>query len=936
MNLKPTGAFALRAPAANDPLPAAANDDAPPAVQGVGLSIITSPNTLSKTMRWRDGKLVKKAAAETSRSKVEQRTVTGASGFAEVLKSLTPKQALTYGLSDKGDCELYSRDRYARLPEQSKQTASTRTKDRFHFTPGPGVMMLDYDPRAGGDALAPDALRAAIVGVLPELVECATVQWLSSSSNIFDAGGHLLQGVRGQRIYMLVKDARDIPRAGGVLADRLWLAGYGYFDVSRSGALLERCLVDTSVWQSNRLDFAAGADCHDGLTQDRGEPVVREGALLDTATALPDVDAAEAARLRTLKAEARTHAEPEAAAKQVEWVEARAKVEVESRPDAAELEPDERRAALHEARARARRAVSGGVLDGEFVVTVVDEAGEPQPVTVAELLRNRAKYNDRRTLDPLEPEYGDGRAVGYLRLRGGRPDLYSHAHGGKSYSLVNAPHRIVHARGNTQGTTDETLAYLRGADILFDRGTELTAADASGLHAVKGAALGYILAKHIQYVQAGAPRKGKPAETAIDPPQGVLQQLAAVERGLKQVNAAITAPVLAGTGRVVREYGHDAETGLFVCGDFSGMEIPDAVSEADALAALDVLWHPFREFDCATALDKGVLLAAILTAIQRPALPTAPGFALDAPTQGTGKTYLAQCLGALAQGETPTMTAPPDVSDEAEMGKHLLSTALEAPAVIVWDNVTGTLSSGKLASFLTTEAYEDRVLGESRTATVTTRALFLLTGNNVSLAGDLPRRVLKCRLDAKSENPATRTFHDNPLADIRQRRTALVQTGLTLIRGYQQSGWMPVGNTASFEVWDRCVRQCCAWVASLRPEYQDPGDAIAEAQAADPEREELGELLDSLIGAMDTPGIKTGDDGWFTAADVMKVIEAPAGEAAAALRLTLRALCMREVSPKGIGRALTFRKDRRIGARCLRAKTPKGHSTRFRVEVGLV
>jgi len=912
-----------------------------PAETTMTCSLITStrPRILSKTMRMCGGKLAKQAAAEMIEGRSELQRVDDAHAFAALLASLQPNQALVYGRCKRGDCDLYARKRYARLSPERQSTTSTRTKDAFEFANGPGILMLDYDPRPGAAALSPDDLRDAVTCALPELETCASVQWVSSSSCIFDSEGNELAGVRGQRIYIMVVDARDIPRAGAVLASRLWLAGYGYVEVSKSGARLARCLVDTSVWETNRLDFAAGAVCHDGLVQRRGDPVAHAGAPLDTSLALPDLSAADAAKLRGMQGEAMSAAEPLAKTARDAWIEQRAESEVATLPDAADMDVEERHIALAAARARARRAVEGQTLDGKFVVTVVDGDGKAEAVPVAVILANRDRYNECRTLDPLEPDYGDGRAVGVLLLKGGRPMLFSHAHGGASYALVHTLHRIEHARGGTQGTTDLTLAFLRDGDMLFDRGTEMVYADAHGLHRAKGAALAYALGRCVQYVQRVPKGRGKDrvmVDQPIDPPLGVLQQIEGLmdARRLKRIRAAISAPVMVPGGRIVQEPGHDALSELYVLADCSAVHVPERVNEAAAMQALGVLWHPFREFDCADKLDRGVLLAAILTAIERPALPTAPGFGLDAPTQGTGKTYLAQCLAALAQGSLPAVD-PPVGDDEPEIRKRLLAAALAGPPVIVWDNLTGTLRSPALAAFLTTERFSDRVLGESRDATGETRSLFLLTGNNLSLAGDMPRRVLKCRLDARTENPATRVFRDNPRGDILRRRHELVQAGLTLLRGYRQSGWKATKTTASFEVWDSLVRQCVAWVVSLQPDqFEDPGEGFAANAEGDPEREELAELLDGLVAVLDV-GALAANEGWFTAADVAAAIESPNTHETASLRRTLQALCVHGLSPKAVGRVLTFRKDRRIGNRCLRSRTSGKHATRFCIDVGV-
>ncbi len=105
--------------------------------------------------------------------------------------------------------------------------------------------------------------------------------WASSSSYIYNEEKRL-NGLRAQRINFLVKNASDIPRAGKVLLDRLWLHGHGDIVVSKSGQLLEKTTFDGSVWQPCRFDFAAGAACSSTLTLQRGKPEVVLGAIDDT------------------------------------------------------------------------------------------------------------------------------------------------------------------------------------------------------------------------------------------------------------------------------------------------------------------------------------------------------------------------------------------------------------------------------------------------------------------------------------------------------------------------------------------------------------------------------------------------------------------------------------------------------------------------------
>ena len=142
--------------------------------------------------------------------------------------------------------------------------------------------MLDYD--------APDDSRRAYIKktLLQDVawLRCDLVWAPSASSNIYrqdgrtlykEKTGRELAGVTGQRVYIGVQDASDIPRLGEILYKRSWLHGYGRIEVGGAGQLLERGLWDASVFSPERLDFVAGADCRCGLRKQKIAPEYYHG-----------------------------------------------------------------------------------------------------------------------------------------------------------------------------------------------------------------------------------------------------------------------------------------------------------------------------------------------------------------------------------------------------------------------------------------------------------------------------------------------------------------------------------------------------------------------------------------------------------------------------------------------------------------------------------
>lgn len=809
------------------------------------LSIITAikPDRLSKGFTLgASGDLLKSPGGNLTQGAIEIKQIDGLTDFAAILKSLTPAQALVYGVPIDGAARLMTRKAFEKAGKPAG--ATTRTNDAFTWPEGSGVMMMDYDPASGGDALDRDALVAAIREAAPGLSDVAMLWWASASSCIWE-GDTELRGIKGQRLYLVVKDASDIPRAGQALVDRLWLAGHGHIEISKSGALLERTLVDASVWQQSRLDFAGGAACGDGLEQRRGDPVIIEGKaqLIDTRAALPDLTAEEREKLTAIKFESKGEAQPEVEATKEAWIEARVQ-EMLTGADRDDLEK------MQEAASIARRALETGVLAGDFMVPVEVDA-KIEMVSVGTLLDNRDRFHGCMTRDPLEPDYDGARLVGRLYLMQARPVLHSFAHGGKAYRLHRPPARIELVKGHTAEAATATIDLLRRDPVAFDFGGQLALADDGRVHPLCEHGLAHHLGTVTQfwkYVRQGDVTV--PAD--CDPPGGLLKQIIAQgeRRKLKPLDGVITGPTIRLDGSTLTAPGYDSETRLLF--DPVGEIVPDVPVRPtleQAKTALDALMQPFATFPFVDAAARGALLAAILTAVVRPVLPTAPAFAFDAPIQGSGKTLLASCIGALTEGRVPDVWPHTQGRDDEETRKRLFTALRTGNRTLIWDNVTGIFDSASMAAFITADAMVDRVLGKSESIRIPNRALLILTGNNLQLAGDLPRRVIICRIDPETDQPFARQFEIDPLAHVLEHRMEMMAAACTLIRArYTHEMAAAPGRLASFEAWDDLVRQTVVWAdMMLRPfEFGDPMDLVREAQAADPEADALFALLDAL------------------------------------------------------------------------------------------
>ncbi|MBT2788032.1 MULTISPECIES: hypothetical protein [unclassified Halomonas] len=892
------------------------------------LTIITStkPARLTKSYQLADdGELLKDTGGDMVQGRAAVYSVDSLATFARLLQSLKPNQALVYGRPERRNTRLVSKSRW--LESGRPDDPIPRSKEHFSWPAGAGMMMADYDPGTTSEALSCVDLMECLHAALPALADVAALWWPSSSSHIVNnETGDDLTGLRGQRLYWLALDARDIERAGRALQVYFWAAGHGWVDVGAAGQRLKRTLLDASVWQSNRLDFAAGAECFPPLVQQRGEPVLVGGAVavLDTQAVIPDPDPVTLAAAEKNKVAAMLAAKLEADTVQADYIEARAREMVGSAAS------DE---TLEQSRETVRRALNNNVLAGDFPIMLVDENGSKQVLTVGDVLDNPERYHNFLTLDPIEPEYQGGKTVGKLYLMSAHPSLYSFSHGGKTYKLSRPPVRVELVKGRTFDVVEQVLVLMRRAPDVYDFGGPLVTATDGRVYPLDEHALKHWLGGSTQFWRWHKLKNGEHVEVLEDPPVSVAKILLSLgeRRALKRLNAIITAPTLRIDGSLLNLPGFDEATGLLLEIHSEEMHpVPTHPTGDEVGTALKRLMMPFTDFPLVGAVDRGVLLAALLTAAVRPVLPTAPAVGFDAPAQGSGKTLLAKCVAVLALGEVPTIWPHTHARDDEEIRKRIMTILMTGTRAVIWDNVIGVFDSAALAGALTSENYSDRILGKTGSANVPNKALWLLTGNNLTLAGDLPRRVLKCRIDPEMDSPFARQFDVDPEAYCQQHRQRMIADALTVIRGWLASNDAPApGKMASFEAWDTLVRQTVAWVARhVDPsgQYADPMEAVNAAQAADPEQEQLDALLCSLADVF-------GSDP-FTAKDVKKIHDnyhdtqlrefyLPDPEQTLAEAIT-EFKNAKHLTTRGVGSVFKYRADRVVNGKRLRKRSGRG------------
>lgn len=319
---------------------------------------------------------------------------------------------------------------------------------------------------------------------------------------------------------------------------------------------------------------------------------------------------------------------------------------------------------------------------------------------------------------------------------------------------------------------------------------------------------------------------------------------------LPVLNGLARQPSLRSDGSLTKAAGYDLATGMFGVFDARDFSVPDNPTLAQAKSALALLKDLLTEFSFASESDLAATLVAMLTASIRPCLTHTPMFHVRAHMVGSGKSYLCELITTFATPQRATPTTFP--ADDEECRKLLLAELLRAPAVVEFDNLTSDLMAHKsLCTVLTSEYMSGRILGVSKTATVSTRALFLSSGNNVGPVKDMTRRCISILLDPGCEVPATRSFTRPDLVrEVLRERGRYVSAALTIVRAWIVAGRPKTRckSLAGYGDWSDLCRQPLLWLNCA-----DPTVSVFEVMSEDPDREILGRLLtawQSVFGKM--------------------------------------------------------------------------------------
>lgn len=300
----------------------------------------------------------------------------------------------------------------------------------------------------------------------------------------------------------------------------------------------------------------------------------------------------------------------------------------------------------------------------------------------------------------------------------------------------------------------------------------------------------------------------------MTPPIEVVRDIMALGRWpFPALVGIIEAPTLRQDGHLLTAPGYDPDTRLYYipAAGLNVPPIPDRPTEDDKQAAIGLLREIIANFPFEDDASRANALAAMITPVARPMIPgPVPMVLFDKPQAGTGASLLAEVVALIATGRPSAMFTAP--ADDEGWKKEITSLLLQGRQVITVDNIEGRLFSPSLAAVLTASLWEDRILGQSKSATLIHRAVWIGTGNNIRLGGDLPRRCYWVRMDAQEARPWERsadTFkHPDLCAWVGKERGRILAAILTLARAWVTAGKVKdtsLPTLGGFESWARTI-----------------------------------------------------------------------------------------------------------------------------------
>ena len=340
-----------------------------------------------------------------------------------------------------------------------------RTAEHIGYHPHrAAVILLDFDTKG-----MPEEVRRrlqsvggfwnALLKVVPDFASAGTVTRRSTSSGITRSDTNQpIDGSDGVHVFLHVQDGGDAERCLKTLHDRCWLKGFGWSMVGAGGTVLERSIVDRTVYSAERLVFEGAPILEEPLTQDANQrtPIVFDGQPLNTVTAVRPLTVVETAELSAKKEAERYRLSAASAKARAAFVQSQA-ARIVARTGVSQ--------------AKAKRTVEQqckGILLPD--VELPFDAEDLDGCTVRDVLSNPERFVGATLADPLEGvAYGRTKAK-VMRRADGTMWIHSFAHGRTIYELkvdAAAVEAAIKA-AEANDAADVFVDQIKAADLAAD------------------------------------------------------------------------------------------------------------------------------------------------------------------------------------------------------------------------------------------------------------------------------------------------------------------------------------------------------------------------------------------------------------------------------------------------------------------------------------
>lgn len=449
--------------------------------------------------------------------------------------------------------------------------------------------------------------------------------------------------------------------------------------------------------------------------------------------------------------------------------------------------------------------------------------------------------------------------------------------------------RLVRLHRLTTTTCSSALTRPEGLVILVE-------VDAAHLQEVAGRA-----ALHMKY--DGRSGEYRTCDCPIKVAQNYLARGFWPERRL--LLGMVQGPTLTRDGRPITKPGFDEASGIFAAFDPADLpgwrHLPSRPDAEAAKAAAEALLELIETFPFVEPADRSAALAAIITALLRRSLPASPLMGITAPAPGSGKTFLAELVSVIATGQRPAVLSLGH--DEAEDEKRLAGALMAGDLIILIDNVSRPLNTDLLNQVCSQPFVRLRPLGGSAMVSVSTAAQLMATGNGLSIVGDMKRRTVLVRLDAKLERPELRNFATDPMQRALAERGRYIHAALTIPLAYLAAGApdVRVAPFGSFGDWDRLVRRALVWLG-----FADPLAGAEILREHDPDLEAARLLLSAWHAAFGSRPVAATE----VIRAALETTPMGADYVRPELREALQLICFEKITARRLGNWLRVNRDR--------------------------